>query len=461
MQRKKEYKLYIRVMILSGIILAVTLTFTSLKIIRDGKKFTQVMLEENRAFLINTLRLGYGLMSHTGNQNSEVLINLAMESKFIKYLALLDARGKIIAQSDLTCPLPTLKALDLMQLKDGKILEETDNILLISYRAGEIVTDETPWKHHAAIERPDRGSNRISWFLFALDLTAFKKHHYDMVSHTLVSAAAFLLFGTLIIIFFGITQRYELANLSINKLNKTSRLLGHFVPEAVKNMIEEDPERTGLLNKNIQDATILFLDIEGFTLLQAKYSQERINRAVESYFSSFFDLIRKNGGDINETAGDGMMVIFLHDDAGQHAQNAVRTALAIQEQCRHMSTQIGDDLFPIRVNIGIGSGKVYLGSTKMSGTEAERWTFTASGGVTNLAARLEQYAQGGQILIGEETARRVEGLFPMKRLGEISLKNMKNSGEIFEVSLPQSAPANAAKDSNFQQVFKPGNLEKN
>jgi hypothetical protein len=284
MQSEKKYKPYVRVMILSCIILAVTLTFTSLKIIRDGRRFTQVLLEENRTFLINTLRLGHGLMSHTENENHEALINLAMKSKFVKHLALLDAGGKIIAQSDPTCPLPTLNALDPTQLIDGKILEETDNILLISYRAEEIVTDETPWKHHAALERPDRGSNQISWFLFALDLTAFKKHHYDMVSHTLVSAAAFLLFGILIIIFFGITQRYELANLSINKLNRTSRLLGHFVPQAVKNMIEKDPERTGLLNKNIQDATILFLDIEGFTLLQGKYSQERINRAVESYF---------------------------------------------------------------------------------------------------------------------------------------------------------------------------------
>jgi class 3 adenylate cyclase len=237
-------------------------------------------------------------------------------------------------------------------------------------------------------------------------------------------------------------------------------LLGHFVPEAVKNMIEKDPERTGLLNKNIQDATILFLDIEGFTLLQGKYSQERINRAVESYFSSFFDVIRKNGGDINETAGDGMMVIFLHEDARQHAQNAVRTALEIQKQCLQMSTEIGDHLFPIRVNIGIGSGKAYLGSTKMSGTEAERWTFTASGEVTTLAARLEQYAQSGQILIGEETARRMEGLFSLNCLGKVSLKNMKNSGEIFEVLRPQSAPAYAAKFLNFQQE-KPGNLEKN
>jgi hypothetical protein len=89
-----------------------------------------------------------------------------------------------------------------------------------------------------------------------------------------VSGAAFFLFSVLIIIFFGITQRYELASSSIERLTKIKRLLGHFVPEAAKRIIEKNPDKMGLLNKYIQDATILFLDIEGFTLLQQKYSQE-------------------------------------------------------------------------------------------------------------------------------------------------------------------------------------------
>jgi class 3 adenylate cyclase len=458
MQKKKNYKPYLRLMILSGIMLAITLTFTSLTIIRDGNRFTQAMLEENRTFLINTLRLGHGLMRHTGAENNKALINLATQSKFIRYLAFLDAGGNIIAQSDLTCPFPTSTELYPAQLKDGKILEETENIILISYRAGEIGTEGTFWGHDSAIERPESGLDQISWFLFALDVAAFKKHYYDMVSQTLVSASLFLLFGILVVVFFGITQRYELASLSINRLNRTKRVLGHFVPEAVKKMIEKDPDTPGLLNKTNRDATILFLDIEGFALLQGRYSQERINRTVEIYFSEFYNTIRENGGDVNETAGDGMMVIFLHDNASQQAQNAVRTALAIQAQCAQMSTKIGNNIFPIRVNIGINSGEVSLGSTKMSGTEAQRWTFTASGKVTNLAARLEQYAQGGQILIGRETARWVQGLFTVRRLGEVYLKNIKNSGEVFEVLQPQSVHAYEARYKKYQRA-KAGDLK--
>jgi class 3 adenylate cyclase len=254
------------------------------------------------------------------------------------------------------------------------------------------------------------------------------------VTQTVGAGAAVLLLGTTIIIFLGIIQRYELAHLSIEKLQKIKRVLGHFVPQTAKSIIEKDPEKKGLLDKYIQDASILFLDIEGFTLLHEKYSQERINRTIEYYFSIFLNLIQKNGGDVNETAGDGMMVIFLDSDPIKHAQNAVKTALEIKEQCQQLSADEDPDKFSIKVNTGIHSGKIYLGSTKMRGSEEERWTFTASGTVTIMAARLSQHAKEGQILVGEETARRVEKNYSLLSIGKIPLKNIEYSGEIYEIS---------------------------
>jgi class 3 adenylate cyclase len=91
-------------------------------------------------------------------------------------------------------------------------------------------------------------------------------------------------------------------------------------------------------------------------------------------------------------------------------------------------------LFPIQVNIGICSGEVYLGSTKMKGTGGDRWTFTASGPVTIVASRLSDYAQEGQILIGQETAALVEKKFPLKHLGKVQLKNFKDPVEVSQVT---------------------------
>jgi class 3 adenylate cyclase len=432
---KSRPRLYLWLIILASVTLAVTLAVTSVKIIRGGKNFTQVILEENKAFVVNTLRFGHGVMAHMGSETYDSLIDLALKSKFIRFIAILDQQGKIIAQSDHPQGLHFLKTYDPGPLTDGRVLKRTNGILLVSYRAKREVVPDTKHKmHHSTFEESMPVLPKPSWFLVGLDTSGFKKHYREMVIQTLGTAAAFLLLGILIIIFFGIIQRYELAHLSIERLQKIKRVMGFFVPRTAKNIIEKDPGKKGLLDKYVHDASILFLDIEGFTLLQEQYSQERINRTIESYFSTFFNLIQKNGGDINETAGDGMMVIFQDADPIRHAKNAVQTALEIKEQCLAPSAIDDPDRFNIRVNIGIHSGRVYLGSTKMIGSEGERWTYTASGAVTIMAARLSQHACNGQILVGEETARRVEQFFSIHSLGKVPLKNIKDSGEVYEIS---------------------------
>jgi len=227
-------------------------------------------------------------------------------------------------------------------------------------------------------------------------------------------------------------EKHQRVSLERERLDKIKNVLSRFVPETAKSIIEQDPEKA-MLDKYIQDATVLFLDIEGFTTLVQKYPPERINRAIEAYFSMFFDLIRKAGGDVNETAGDGMMVIFLDPNTRQHARNAVQAAVEIKHTCDEYAERRDPDLFPIRVNIGISSGEVYLGSTKMRGTEGDRWTFTASGPVTILAARLSQYGRGGQILIGDQAAQRLEEDVQLIPMEKVSLKNIEDPGRVFQV----------------------------
>lgn len=435
MKYKSKPKLYIWLVILASVALAVTLIVTSLKIIRVDKSFARKIHEEEKVFVVNTVRFGHGMMAHMGVETYDSLIDLALKSKFVLFLAILDEKGNIIAQSDPPKGLRLLKTYDVRLLKDGAIQEKTKNLHLMSYKAErEIVPDEEHQRHHETMmgELPDHP--QPAWFLVGIDTSPFNRHYRDMVVQTIATGAVILLLGTVIIIFFGIIQRYELAHLSIERLQKIKRVMGYFVPRTAKNIIEKDPGKKGLLDKYIQDASVLFLDIEGFTLLQEQYSQERINRTIESYFSTFLNLIWQNKGDVNETAGDGMMVIFQDSDPVQHARNAVRAALEIREESLKTSTGEDTDRFDIRVNIGVHSGQVYLGSTKMRGSEGERWTFTASGAVTIMAARLSQYARNGQILVGEETARRVEQFFSIHSLGKVPIKNIKDPGEIYEVS---------------------------
>ena len=87
----------------------------------------------------------------------------------------------------------------------------------------------------------------------------------------------------------------------------------------------------------------------------------------------------------------------------------------------------------IAVNIGISSGEGDVGSTRFQGAAGERWTFTATGPVTNLAARLGELAEHGQILLSPETAARVRGRFRLRSLGPRELKHITPPVDVWEV----------------------------
>jgi class 3 adenylate cyclase len=119
----------------------------------------------------------------------------------------------------------------------------------------------------------------------------------------------------------------------------------------------------------------------------------------------------------------------------------VRAALAIREQTTRANHDTGCGHPPIVVNIGISSGECDVGTTRFRGPAGERWTFTASGPVTNLAARLGSHATGGQILLAPETARRVHNRFLVRSLGLVPLKNLSSAVEIWTVEGERHAMA--------------------
>ncbi len=213
--------------------------------------------------------------------------------------------------------------------------------------------------------------------------------------------------------------------------------LGKFVPESVRKIIESTPDAPDLEKKE-GDVSVLFLDIAGYTHLSETVPPDRMNYLLETYFSSFLDHIHQNKGDINETAGDGLMIIFQDPDPVQHAENAVNTAVAIQERTALINRDLEGRFEPVVVNIGINSGTASVGSTRFEGITGTRWTYTASGTVTNVAARIGSQAREGQVLIGAPTAVRIRERFPLLSTGFHNLKNVQDPIEIFRVETAAS-----------------------
>ncbi len=209
----------------------------------------------------------------------------------------------------------------------------------------------------------------------------------------------------------------------VNLLQHIQEHLAKFVPQSVTRLIAAHPEAPELEKKE-QDVSVLFVDISGYTRWSELLPHEDMNLIIESYFSSFLDCIHTNGGDINETAGDGLMVTFADADPQHHARKAVQAALEMVQRVAPLDAQLQGTFGSISVHIGINSGLALVGPTKLEGATGTRWTYTVSGPMTNIAARIATLGEGGMVLIGPETARRVAGCFRMHEMGPRQFKNI-------------------------------------
>jgi len=223
----------------------------------------------------------------------------------------------------------------------------------------------------------------------------------------------------------------------VEMLESIKTNLAKFVPRTVQSLIEEAPESPALAKRDV-DLSVLFVDIAGYTRLSERFDSVRVNRLVERYFGAFLDEIVKYGGDVNETAGDGLMVLFQDGDPRAHAEAAVLTACAIVRRAREINAEANGLEEPITLHVGVNSGVAALGATKIEGTTGTRWTYTASGPVTNLAARLAAVGEDDAVHIGPETCRRLGPGFIVEDVGEQRLKNLEELVRVFRVQERES-----------------------
>jgi len=222
--------------------------------------------------------------------------------------------------------------------------------------------------------------------------------------------------------------------MSQEKLNM-DQILTHlrpFVPETVQRIVEKDPSAPSLEKREVE-VSILFLDIAGYTKISQNLTQEKVNFIIEKYFSSFLDVIYAHEGDINETAGDGLMVIFQGAEQ-EDASNASKAALDVRQRAIEINKELEGRFDPVFVNMGINSGPASVGMTRFHGAAGTRMTYTASGPVTNLAARIASAATDGDILVGPETAKRIKGEVPLFDRGVMRFKNVKEDVQVFSLA---------------------------
>src|SRR5258708_29672060 len=189
----------------------------------------------------------------------------------------------------------------------------------------------------------------------------------------------------------GALQNLQESRERLELLEQLKGELSKFVPEAVKRLLEQNPNATELEKKNVE-VSVLFLDIAGYTKLSEQLEPRRLNQLVQTYFSSFLEIIQTHHGDISETAGDGLMVIFQFDRGAadhrglasaverpaashDHALSATRAAFAIRQRTATLNEEYGGVFPPVALHMGINTGEELVGARQLGGGAVQRWTY--------------------------------------------------------------------------------------
>ncbi|MBI1724784.1 MAG: HAMP domain-containing protein [Candidatus Tectomicrobia bacterium] len=219
----------------------------------------------------------------------------------------------------------------------------------------------------------------------------------------------------------------------VELLEAVKSQLSKFVPASVKRLLEENPEADTLAQQD-KDITIIFLDLEGYTRMSEMFPQQVVNQTLQKYFSAYLEIVGEYKGEINETAGDGLMLIFQDADPAAHALNSIEASIKIRAKTAEINAARPKGYPEVFANIGINSGVCSVGANKFEAPGGSaRWTFTALGPVTNHSARIGKVATKGRIMIGPETARRVRDRYALVDMGRHNLKNVPEPMPIYQV----------------------------
>jgi len=173
----------------------------------------------------------------------------------------------------------------------------------------------------------------------------------------------------------------------------------------------------------------MFTDISGFTTLSEKMDPEEVTFIMNDCFEMMGSIIKHYGGTIDKFIGDCIMVLFGVPVAVEDApQKAVNTAVEIRNQISRCNKEklLG---IPLDVHIGINTGPVVAGTIGSS----DKKEYTVMGDTVNIASRLKDMSNNGQIYVGPLTYKYTENDFEYQMLEPIMVKGRKNPVQVYEL----------------------------
>lgn len=182
-----------------------------------------------------------------------------------------------------------------------------------------------------------------------------------------------------------------------------------------------------------KEVSLLFADIEGYTSFTEQSQPYDVVHILNRYYYLMGKVVKKNNGYIMDYFGDGFLAIFGLEDKGNHALQAVRAGLEMEEALTKLNQYI-KSMFthPFRIRIGINSSTVIVGTI---GIENMR-KLAAIGDGVNLAARIEAANKqlGTRFLISDSTYQMAKDHLHVKGKHNIKVKGKSGAYQVWEVT---------------------------
>ncbi|MBI1733696.1 MAG: AAA family ATPase [Candidatus Rokubacteria bacterium] len=207
-----------------------------------------------------------------------------------------------------------------------------------------------------------------------------------------------------------------------------------FRPYTPKHLADKILNARSALEGERRQVTVLFADLAGFTALAERLDPEEVHRILDTCFALITDEVHRFEGTINQYTGDGVMALFgapiAHEDS---PRRAVHAALGMQRAIRRYARELADERgITLAMRVGLNTGPVVVGRIG----DDLRMDYTAVGDTTNLAARMQQIARPGSVVVTEATHRGILGFFETLDLEEVAVKG-HSPVRAFEVVRPR------------------------
>jgi adenylate cyclase len=214
----------------------------------------------------------------------------------------------------------------------------------------------------------------------------------------------------------------------VEEIERIGRLKRFLAPQIAETIVSSDGE--AILEHHRRDIVVLFCDMRGFTAFAETAEPEDVMAVLREYHDALGPLVHRYEGTLDRFAGDGL-IVFFNDPVPcpDPAFRAVRLAVAMREAVASLARAWAARGHAIGFGVGIAQGYATLGRIGF----ADRFDYSAIGTVTNLAARLCDEAEDGQILVTRRIAAAIDKVAEFEPLGDLALKGLSRPVGVLNV----------------------------